>query len=90
MISDSGKDIPPKLVRFPSVVQEVLLRRFFHTAVLSMGDNISFAHGDAGSSIESQCFGLRLGGSLIHTCEHSVCGNRSNFGASDMLHVRIT
>ena len=39
--------------------------------------------GLAGASLESHCFGLRQGGSFIHTCGHSFSGNRNDLEASD-------
>ena len=70
---------------FPIFVFDVLLRAFSLTAFLPIGDRKGFAQEETQVLQTSTIvFGLRLGGSLIHTCGRSSSGNRSNLGASDV------
>ena len=74
------KDIP-KTVLFSSCACEVLLRAFFPTAILPMGDRFRFAPvfnrvPACRSSTWWYCY--------PHVVARSVSGNRNNLGASDM------
>ena len=71
---------------FSHCVREALLRVFCPTTIPPMGDRSGFAQKETlALQIEFQCFGLRLGGSIIHTCGHSFSGNRNNLGAPEKL-----
>ena len=79
MIFGGQEDIPSLFS--PFLLEEYLFERSHRSPGC---DRIGFAQEPLMHQLSPICYGLRLGGSLFHTCGPSFSGNRKHVGASAM------
>ena len=80
-----GLQDTPKLVSFPQYSSNVLVQSSFTKQSCQWVTIWISFKGKNGSSIVFQCFGLRLGGSHIHTCVRSFLADTASLASPAIL-----